>query len=197
MRSAVLFSGGIDSTATAILAEDNPILLFIDYGQRNKMREWEATLRIARHLQVYHEVIDIALGMQDIMGHHELQTNPMFNRSLEFNPNQVPVIPGRNLLLASIGAAWCAANSIDRLLMGLHYTTSQVPDSHTDFYEALKQAVKVYGVELVCPLIRKDKGDIIRIVAGQQMLDMTWSCYDDLDKPCCKCAACKARGHGI
>jgi 7-cyano-7-deazaguanine synthase len=70
-RSVVLFSGGMDSTVLltqAVHAEEKPIAVSFDYGQRHGQRELAAAAEIAAHLDAEHRIIDLSALARHLPG---------------------------------------------------------------------------------------------------------------------------------
>ena len=54
------------------------------------------------------------------------------------------------------------------------------------------------GVEVLAPLMRLSKTDIVRLGAKLKVpFELTWSCYAGGQKPCGHCDSCKLRAKGF
>jgi 7-cyano-7-deazaguanine synthase len=188
MKAAVLFSGGIDSTAVTLASEKHMVGLFMNYGQRAAEMEGIAARKLAEYFTMRLEEIDID---KRVFGKHCLDTNPMFADYLPLG-DSVPVVPGRNALLITTGIAWCQAHGFSELHVGLHKTDSGVPDSNQEFFRAMSTIAQAYDVELVAPFLNDPKEVLLDVVFRNGLVSMTWSCYDNGPKHCGICGACKA-----
>jgi 7-cyano-7-deazaguanine synthase len=83
---------------------------------------------------------------------------------------------------------------------------SGYPDCRPEFIEsfrqtaalALKRGVEGRPVDIRTPLIDLTKADIVRLgVEVGAPLDLTWSCYLGVDRPCGECDACRLRAKGF
>ena len=96
------------------------------------------------------------------------------------------------------GAIYVGANAIDY---------SGYPDCRPEFYDAITEVIRLgskvgtaYNVPLriEAPIITMSKADIVRY--GTEMgapLELTWSCYAGLDRPCGVCDSCELRAAGF
>jgi 7-cyano-7-deazaguanine synthase len=194
MKVAVLFSGGVDSTAALlrVRAEGHLITpLFINYGQRNMDSETRAVIAISSQFKLKHVPIFVGGVRFDMWGGDVLTNNPLLANNAPMT-ERVPILPGRNLLLVAIGASYCQAHGIDALYTGFHLSNA-VRDSSYDFHDACEVACLAYDVRLVSPMLGWTKPEIINYVRGLGVYDMTWSCYEGGITPCGKCAACRSR----
>jgi 7-cyano-7-deazaguanine synthase len=197
VNSAVLFSGGVDSTAAMLAAIEfgcRPVLVHVDYGQRNRAAEHDAVLAIAKAVGLGIHTIHMGSIACDVWGLEQRDTNPLFSRDVALPEDSVPIIPGRNLLFIALGAAFCQSRGISRLYTGLHHTTSSVRDSSAQFHNACAKACGAYNVDLMSPFLAWRKEEIVRHVKKSGLYDLTWSCYEGGEEPCGRCAACRARG---
>ena len=96
------------------------------------------------------------------------------------------------------GAIFVGANAIDY---------SGYPDCRPEFYEAITEVIRLgskvgaaYGVpiRIEAPIITMSKADIVRYGADiGAPLELTWSCYAGLDRPCGACDSCELRAAGF
>jgi len=186
--AVVLLSGGLDSTTVLYqAARSGPTLaLFVDYGQRASETERRVSADMASRVWaefVHIRVPDIArLARSTLTG-----TGPV-------DIPQNTVVPGRNALLLSLGAALANSRGIDEVLIGcnqsdaLHYR-----DCHQDFVKSIGTSLDyAYGVRCRAPLVNLDKVNVVRLAREFGVpVEQTSSCY--LGTACGKCAACIVR----
>src|SRR5262245_39397361 len=197
MTNIVVLSGGLDSTATLALAQqDDPdtVAITFDYGQRH-VRETMAAARVAHALGVPHHIIVLhsllsgsaLLGDGDVPeGHYAAETM------------RATVVPGRNLLFAAVAVSY--AHDGDRVWFGVHAGDHPIyPDCRIDFWMGLAGIVEdAYGVEVVTPRIEVTKAVVVeRGVMLGAPLHLTWSCYQGGDVHCGRCGTCVERAEAF
>lgn len=189
MPDVVLFSGGLDSTYVLLHeAPADAVPLFICYGQRHLRQERRAAAAIAAK-------VDAELVERTI-------TIPWQDSGLTGSGGSW-VVPNRNAILASIGAAEAAARGGENVWIGCCADDAEVfPDCRADFLGALDEALFYScGVRVRAPLVDLSKADIVRRgrAAGiYEDLVRSWSCYDPRGGvDCGECLACEARARGF
>jgi 7-cyano-7-deazaguanine synthase len=172
LPTVVLASGGLDSTAVvALMLSRGPVsMLFVDYGQPSRHREWGAVQIVASHygLEVERLILPIDLS-----------------RTL--------AMPGRNgwLLHSALLRSWPFVGNI---AAGIH-GGSQYPDCSPAFLEQMQNVFDLYCggvVRVVAPFISWMKGDVVRFaVEAKVPIDVTYSCDLGRDQPCGACLSCR------
>jgi 7-cyano-7-deazaguanine synthase len=212
-RDLVLASGGLDSTVCLAMAcrdaaaEDrpSPLALTVDYGQRHRV-ELERAALVAASLgceQLVAELDAAAWGGSAL-------TDPSIGvPGADVEAATVPVtyVPARNLVFLSLAVAVAEARRLRRVHIGVNALDySGYPDCRPEFLSAFTEAARLgtrrgtegEPVELWAPLVALSKADIVRAgVAAAAPLELTWSCYRGLDRPCGDCDACVLRAKGF
>jgi len=197
-RAIVLLSGGIDS-ATALFWAINegydPIALTINYNWRPE-QEINATKKLAG-------LVDIKLL--------EINT-PFIAQATDLLSEGYPVpvalnapegyIPQRNLIFYSI-AAYFAEIYGCKWIIGGHILddVSIFSDTKPSFFKSLEKQIKgskhehdLTEIKLLFPLVNMNKVEVIKLAKELKVpLEITWSCYQDIEKPCGKCKSCQKR----
>lgn len=210
MKSVVLLSGGLDSTvllAHVLNTEGGGIVaLSVDYGQRHRRELWSA-FQVARYYGATHEVVQLPpeLFVGSALTRDVL---PIVRAPFQVS-RSCTVVPGRNLVLASLAvaaavrhwarAAYLAPTADDRAVY---------PDCRHEFVTALGAASQEgYGVTVSAPFVGLKKRDVV--ARGRELgvpLDMTWSCYSPQGydpgapasgTPCGRCGACVLRAEAL
>jgi len=104
------------------------------------------------------------------------------------------VVPGRNLLFASLAVA--QARQGDRVYLGVHGGDHDLyPDCRPEFWDRLTALVNdAYGVEIVTPFLHSSKSEVVASATRLSApLHLTWSCYEGGDDPCRECGTCVER----
>ena len=108
------------------------------------------------------------------------------------------VVPGRNLMFASILAGYAESIGFNRIALGVHKGDHEIyPDCRKEFVKALDSCIYLStdkSVEVYTPLIDMDKIEIV-----QEGLDLevpyhlTRTCYKDQERSCGVCGSCVER----
>ena len=99
--------------------------------------------------------------------------------------------------------AWAEVAGIGKIYIGaVESDSAGYPDCRSEYYEAFNRLVRVGtregAIEVVTPLIDRDKGEIVRL--GRELgapLHLTWSCYVREDVACGRCESCTLRRRGF
>lgn len=190
MTVVTLVSGGIDSLLMSkIIAEDNEkqVLLFIDYGQLAREREWEACQKVFNlsNLPPPTKV--------DLSGYGKLIRSGITDSTM--NIHQDAFLPGRNMLFLVVGASYAHYRSIKTVAIGLLSEKSHLfPDQTEKFIVNTNFAVNSAlddDITILTPLINFTKTDVIRLAKHYDLpLQHTYSCHSGHEVYCGKCVAC-------
>jgi 7-cyano-7-deazaguanine synthase len=206
MKTMVLFSGGLDSTAALIWATHHgfePHVLSIYYGQPAGQKELGAARAIAKTLSLgerFHrlDVSGIYYGMS--AGVFMPRAN---ERTAGLNTSFVPM---RNPVLLACAAAralniW--PEETVRLVAGFNLQDAEgFPDCRPEFVEAfeytLAQALGGERVRIAAPWATSTKAEAVTWVRQHSpehegLLALSWSCYRDGGAPCGECTGCVTR----
>ncbi|MDQ6989096.1 MAG: 7-cyano-7-deazaguanine synthase QueC [Mariprofundaceae bacterium] len=210
-RAVVLLSGGLDSTtalAWASLKQDwDCYTIAFDYGQRHRI-ELEASAQVAQVFKSKrHQVI--AVDLQAIGG-SALTSDIDVPKDMQ-DAAGIPAtyVPARNLIFLSLAAAFAETVGANKLVIGANIVDySGYPDCRPDFLTAFTRAadlgtkvgVQAGGFEVVAPLIKLSKAEIIQLGLSLGVdYAMTRSCYDPdaAGQPCGHCDSCHFRLQGF
>jgi 7-cyano-7-deazaguanine synthase len=209
-HAIVLFSGGIDSTTVAAIAQEQRfslILLSFDYGQRHRV-ELERGSRVAMQFHdVKREIFRIDLTG---IGGSALTSSLDVPKDRKLD-DQIPVtyVPSRNLIFLSVAAAFGEVHEAFDLFYGANILDySGYPDCRPEFIESLQRTLNLgtkAGVEqnrfrIHAPLLNMTKAEIIR--TGLRLgvdYSHTHSCYDPMPdgSACGRCDSCSIRRKGF
>jgi 7-cyano-7-deazaguanine synthase len=204
-RTAVLFSGGLDSAV--LLARE----LEGHESQRGTQPihvraglAWEdAEARTIRRILAeppfagrVAPVITLAFDMRDVypQTHWAITGAPPAYDT----PDEDVYLEGRNIVLISKAAVLCGRLNIQRLALGL-LAGNPFPDATPEFFDVMSRAMSLglaSPLDIVAPLASMHKEDVIRL--GRSLgvpLDLTLSCMNPQggDMPCGKCSKCRER----
>jgi 7-cyano-7-deazaguanine synthase len=200
MRIIALLSGGVDSTVALGMAladgHDCHAITF-QYGQLHFARELTAAGKVAAHYGIPHRIVDLprVFGASALTGSGDIPTG-------HADSPDASVVPARNLLMLSMGAAIADADSTRGLIFGANADDfAGYPDCRPAFIDALRDAVSLgttNSVFLMAPLMHWNKGEVVE--QGRAInapLDLTWSCYRGGSKQCGRCGACQSRNEAM
>ncbi len=205
-KAYCIMSGGMDSSLSAVWAKkkqyDEIESLFFDWGQKSAEKELKAVKAICKSLSI--KVIEeIKVPISD----WDKSSLTKGDRDIISNDNFM--VPERNLIFISIAASYVRAKGGGHLIVGFNkddggYDTKQdfVDQLNTLFQDGNKELKNVSNyllgteIELVAPLLKKNKLEIKGELEEMGLFSLTYSCYA-ANGPCMKCKACKNRNPEI
>lgn len=209
-NAVVILSGGLDSTvclAEAVQSHDSVIALSINYGQRHSI-ELERARSIAAHFHVEHieQRLDLSAWGGSALTDASIDV-PTATEAAEGPAIPITYVPGRNLIFLSLAVALAEARGAEVVYIGVNALDySGYPDCRPEFIEsfrataalALRVGVEGAAVTIATPLLDLSKAQIVRrgIELGAP-IELTWSCYQGVDKPCGECDSCVLRAKGF
>lgn len=198
---AVLLSGGLDSTVAlhwALRHHRVACALSFDYGSNHAQRELDCARRQAALAGVRHRVIDITT----LSGHlsSALLSGADAIPADAYAPGNMKqtVVPFRNGIFLSIAAGIAESDGCEGLVIAAHAGDHSIyPDCREEFMQAMASAIEAgtyAGLQLLRPLIRAHKSDIVRQGADLGVdFSQTYSCYRGGERHCGRCATCRER----
>ena len=110
------------------------------------------------------------------------------------------VVPGRNMIFASIMAGLAESIGATTIALGVHSGDHHIyPDCRAEFISSLKETIVLstdHKVDVVAPLIAEDKTSILQIGYDLRIevpYRYTRTCYKDQPHSCGKCGSCRER----
>lgn len=201
MRSLVLLSGGVDSTAAAAIQAQKGALaaaVTMHYGQRHA-REIDAAVAVARYFDVPHLVVNLAAWGE------LLTTSALTNPEIpvpraHYAPENLAltVVPNRNATFLMAASGIAQAMDIDTVVTAVHTGDHAIyPDCRPEFIESASRTAQLGTggkVNIEAPFVHVTKAQIVELgdEAGAPWA-MTWSCYEGGDHHCGTCATCRER----
>jgi 7-cyano-7-deazaguanine synthase len=213
MKKAVcLLSGGLDSSVTGFIAKnvgyESYALSFV-YGQRHD-KEIKSAKVIAKALDAKkHVIYNIDIGQFGGSSLIDKSTKPELDRNLEDIGKKIPntYVPARNTIFLSVALGFAEIIDADAIFIGATATDyAGYPDCRPEYFKAFqkmadlatKKSVERRSIEIVTPVLRMSKSDIIK--KGYELrvpFEKTWSCYLGGDKACGRCDSCLLRLKGF
>lgn len=189
-KVVVSLSGGLDSTTLLYLmvkkfGKENVFALSFNYNQRHDIELLQA-VRTCAKLGVKHRVIDLSfLGdiVKDVsaMVKGDVATPTM--KDILGDPQPVTYVPNRNMILASLTAAFAETVKADCISLGIQKIDSYAYwDTTPEFYDAIENVLKLnrkFPITFVAPFLSLSKVEEIQL--GVELgvpYEDTWTCYN-------------------
>ena len=204
MPSAVLLSGGLDSAV--LLAEESargevqPVYVSVGLAwepfERAMIDQLLSSGGVPRPVP---PLASLTLDMRDVYAasHWAIQGRPPAYHT----PDEDVYLPGRNVILLSKAAVYCAAARLDRILLGT-LGHNPFPDATADFRSAMATALSLglaHTVQIDAPYAELSKTeDVRRGVRAGVRFELTLSCMNpqgplSLPQHCGTCSKCRER----
>ena len=204
----VLVSGGMDSCVTAAIAHaenDRLAFLHVSYGQRTEGRERKAFSDIADYYGVA-ERLNVSIEYLARIGGSSLTDQNVEISPARLESNQIPssYVPFRNANMLSIAVSWAEVIGAGAIYIGaVGEDSSGYPDCRPDFFEAFQKVINAgtkpeTTIEIRTPIIHLSKAEIVKKgIELSAPLDLTWSCYRNVELACGNCDSCALRLRGF
>jgi 7-cyano-7-deazaguanine synthase len=207
-NAVIALSGGIDSTTALYESEKQGMVckpVFFKYPSKHNAREQVAAQMVAKAAGLDLEEIDLTDVFQAVaasgdsrsallLGSHE--NIPEGHYAAE--SMKKTVVPGRNLIFASVLAAYAESHGLRYVILGVHAGDHAIyPDCRPVFLMFLQDAVRTSSdgrVEVLAPYLNVDKAAIVKTgLALNVPYHLTRTCYSSSGLPCGKCGSCNER----
>lgn len=196
MRTCVLVSGGADS---AVLLDhyrkrgDTVFPVYVRQGLRWEKAElyWlQKYLRAVRNSRL--KPLTVLEAANPTKNHWSRNGKRVPGLK---SPDQAVYLPGRNILLCSQAAVWCAERKIGTIAMG-SLRGNPFPDATQRFFKTLSQALSLglgRKIAIRAPFLHRRKKEILK--STQHLpLRLTFSCLAPRGtRPCGRCNKCAER----
>jgi 7-cyano-7-deazaguanine synthase len=185
MPTAVLLSGGLDSAV--LVAEEaasgavQPIYVSVGLAWEPAERTMVSRFLSSASLEACGDrvrpLVSLSVDMRDVYAatHWAMQGRPPAYNT----PDEDVYLPGRNVVLLGKAAVFCAANRIDRLVLGT-LAHNPFPDATPDFRAAMARALSLglaHDLRIDAPYAGMSKADVIgRGAALAVPFELTLSC---------------------
>lgn len=200
------FSGGLDSTTLLyyLLKEGHEVSpVFFYYGSKHNEFELSAAQEILKEVKPDQELTVVDLRPTrafDLSKSALINTGPAIPDLSYKDAGSLAatVVPGRNMLMASILACMSESTGGGHIYLAVHMGDHELyPDCRPGFLTALGKAIWFSSGERVClstPFALFDKQRIVSIGLEHGVpFHLTRSCYKQQELSCGKCATCLER----
>jgi 7-cyano-7-deazaguanine synthase len=201
MKTAVIFSGGMDSATLLyhLRNQGHTVLpIGVDYGQRHR-KELACANRFCSGIGLEYRVLDFRSIGALLVG--SSQTDPTIqvpHGHYATDNMKLTVVPNRNMMMLAAAGAVALANGCTALAYGAHGGDHSIyPDCRPAFIDVMRDAFRLCDwtqLELMVPFQDWHKGEIAQegIRLGVPY-ELTWTCYEGGERPCSLCGACSER----
>lgn len=206
MKLVLVYSGGLDSTTLLYwlrASGDEIHAISFDYGQRHR-RELLAALAITTQLGIEHRIVNLsAIGRELLRGSSQTDDSVAVPHGHYAEETmKLTVVPGRNLIMASIALGWAASLKVDGIALGIHAGDHAIyPDCRVEWHAALEQIARIndwHSLSVEAPFLDKSKIDIAKLALKLGVpIEQTWTCYEGGMEPCGKCGSCVERNEAL
>lgn len=193
-RGCLLFSGGLDSTMSALALTSEGVDLVglsINYPGRPKS-EIAAAMSLSKRLP-FSAMVEVALESDTVLTIPHLKGTKLEGW-----------VPYRNFLFWAIAAHKGALIGADFIAAGHDQNDQKAySDVSKDFFDAIRHLLQLSGnseypirIDIHLPLLsmtEKQQYGLFANTKNRRILSSTWSCWRDAPVPCRTCAACKDR----
>ena len=205
-KIVIALSGGLDSTTLLhYLLEQGYELHCCSfyYGSKHGIEETKSAGNIIEYFKSKkYPVFSYFINLSEVFRG--------FDSSLLNNKEKIPeghyqqenmkftVVPGRNLIFASILAGLAESIGAEHIALGVHAGDHYIyPDCRPNFIYSLNEVIKQSTenkVSVICPFQDKTKIEIVKIgIDLQTPFLLTRTCYTSNEKACGKCGSCIER----
>ena len=199
-RTAVLFSGGLDSAVlVAQEARRGPVRpIYVSVGlawEAAERRFAERLLRAGALGTAVEPPVSLALDMRDVYPatHWAIRGEPPAYHT----PDEDVYLDGRNVVLLSKSGVYCARAGIHRLAIG-PLAGNPFPDATPAFFASMAHGLSLglaHSIEIVAPFSAMHKADVVALGTSLGVpFELTLSCMNPSgDRHCGRCSKCRER----
>ncbi len=201
-------SGGMDSTTLLGLLLEQGFKVhccFFNYGSKHNEHELKAANNIVEFYQdlgcsIYRHYFDLQQVFKPIESNLLKSGGAIPEGHYEAESMKKTVVPGRNLIFASIMASLAESIGAIAVSLGVHSGDHAIyPDCRPEFINALHYTVQASTdgkVSIQTPFILDNKTTILN--KGYKLkiptpYNLTRTCYKDQANSCGKCGSCQER----
>ena len=208
MKKAIsVFSGGLDCTvATCVYDKDYEIhAITFNYGQKAFAQELKASRNICKKMGWSHEVIDLewlskisASSLNTDEDIPEVDENDLDDFDKSLRTASSVWVPARNTVFTSIAFSYAESIGAEMIIVGWNGEEGETfPDNSKEYLNEFNQLIAVGSpdkIRIEAPAIDLNKEEIVELgVEVGAPMDLSYSCYKGLDKPCGVCESCMRR----
>lgn len=205
-NSVALVSGGLDSVVNLYMGYQRgyrPHLLWMDYGQKARRREWQVAAFHAKKLGL--PITRVGLDWLKQLTKTDLVAKgsmPPMDQEVSLSQKSVALktasrvwVPARNLIFLSVAGAWCDALGCRHIIVGFNAEEAQTfPDNRKEFAldmnRVFRRGTQVKPLVL-CWSFGWSKKRLVRWAKSRISLAQLWPCYLGGQSWCGRCESCQ------
>ncbi len=201
VKAIISLSGGMDSTtvlAAAIAKGRICQAVGFFYGSKHNLYELESAKWVAEHYAIPLLTLDLEVLMRHFKSDLLMSGGDVPEGHYEDESMKRTIVPGRNIIFASILAGLAQSREVQEVWLGIHAGDHAIyPDCRPKFYYAMNGAVEYasdFKVRLEAPFLYASKGDIVsRGLDLGVPYRLTRTCYKNQKIACGVCGSCRER----
>lgn len=208
-KIVIALSGGLDSTTLLALYLSKGYQVhccFFEYGSKHNEQEYNAACQIVKQYKIFKK--DVYFDTYDITQCFKSSVSSLMDSSDEQIPRghyasktmKSTVVPGRNLIFASILASIAESIEAKKIALGVHSGDHYIyPDCRPEFIQSLQTTITKSTdgkISVIAPFLKKNKSEIISLGIRMNILSfysLTRTCYTAEKIACGKCGSCVER----
>lgn len=202
MKTLVVLSGGMDSTAAMALAKENGHevigAVHFQYGSKHNKQELAAVKAVTDHYEVPLKIVDLPFIKDLFKSDLLISGGEIPEGHYEDESMKKTVVPFRNGIMLSIAAGLAESMGAEMVTIGNHLGDHAIyPDCREAFIRPMFEAIErgTYArIKIWSPFLHKTKTEIAKEGAELDVpFKLTWSCYKGGKVHCGKCGTCVER----
>jgi len=201
IQCVISLSGGMDSGTLLSFAQTvygNVLAVGFSYGSKHNKYELACAEKLCKEndvefIQINLEEVGSALSSSLLKSGGDIPEGHYESENMKST-----VVPGRNMIFASILAGIAESRKAPFVALGIHSGDHAIyPDCRPEFFRSMAKAIQDAtdgGVVLEAPFLNMDKTDILKWGLNHKVpYQFTRTCYKDQPLACGKCGACQER----
>lgn len=201
IKSVVSLSGGLDSATLLAYSLKNfgpTLAVGFTYGSKHNPFEQECAKKLANHYGVEFLMIDLASVGASLKSNLLSSGGDIPEGHYQAENMKLTVVPGRNMIFASILAGIAVSRGANIIALGIHAGDHAIyPDCRPGFFAKMRETIHEAmenQVDFEAPFILWNKSTILSWGLSEGVpYNITRTCYKDQPLACGKCGACQER----
>lgn len=205
MKTVVLLSGGMDSTAVLAAVREThraSEVVAVSFRYPSKHNEFElgCAANVAEYYGVKHLVVDVTSVFESFKSDLLLSGGSIPEGHYSDETMKATVVPGRNMIFLSIATGLAESLCAKFVACGIHAGDHAIyPDCRPDFKARMSEAIAEATerkVVLLAPFLLENKTSIIQLTSRYDRIvpwHLTRTCYKNQETSCGKCGSCTER----
>jgi len=203
-KVVLAMSGGMDSTTLCgwYLNQNYTVYpVIFNYGSKHNRYENNAALGICNHWELNYKFVKLDFMKDIVKSNLMMDGGDIPEGHYEDKTMKLTVVPGRNLIFASILASYAESNEINTIALGVHSGDHEIyPDCRPEFIYTVGEVLRTSTegkIDIETPFLKLDKSQILKLGYNFNKVivpyELTRTCYKDQYESCGKCGSCTER----